>query len=260
MVGVLPEGKGYFLVDVANAERVFEFFKESQIFEFIVITHSHADHLKGLYNLIENWGFKSRRLYINFDRGPNAQPSQEYIHVLRNLEVWRSDFKLESLPINTATEINNIPLSITILHPTYSFLAKMIAEQKLNEASVVLKLSYKDRVIILTGDIEKKGINELISNCRNALKCDLLKIPHHGAYSADNSLEALVDSTRPKFAVISSGQNKFNHPSEKSIEYLAKKQIKIFHTSSREDAEDAQAGHILVSIANTLSVNKVLKA
>ena len=78
----------------------------------------------------------------------------------------------------------------------------------------MLKLKYKERSILLTGDIEKKTESLLTAP---ELQSDVVKVPHHG--SRTSSTEAFVAATKPRFAIISVGQDSmFGHPHSEVVE------------------------------------------
>lgn len=97
-----------------------------------------------------------------------------------------------------------------------------------NDKSTVLKLTIKDKTFIFCGDAPKK-IEKAISDSNIDLKCDYLKIGHHG--SNTSSLEEFIKKCSPKEAIISCGyNNKFKHPHEDTIKTLNKYKIKIRRT------------------------------
>jgi len=61
------------------------------------------------------------------------------------------------------------------------------------------------------------------------LKCDLLKVPHHGSRSS--SSEAFVAAARPSFAVVTVGrENRYHHPAEEVIERYLRTGSRIYRT------------------------------
>jgi competence protein ComEC len=81
---------------------------------------------------------------------------------------------------------------------------------------VVLKVQFRNRSILLTGDVEKKAERELTA-AREDLKADVVKVPHHG--SKTSSTEPFVAATKPRFAIISVGQDSiFGHPHAEVVE------------------------------------------
>lgn len=70
-----------------------------------------------------------------------------------------------------------------------------------NAASLILLVTYRGRRILLTGDIENDGLEELLSG--PSIDVDVLASPHHG--SARANPPALADWARPEFVVVSAG-------------------------------------------------------
>ena len=59
---------------------------------------------------------------------------------------------------------------------------KNVAENSINNNSLVLKLNYKQFDILFTGDIEKIAEEEIIKKYKNnELKANILKVAHHGS-------------------------------------------------------------------------------
>jgi competence protein ComEC len=87
-------------------------------------------------------------------------------------------------------------------------------EESNNDDSLVLKLQFRDRSILLTGDIEKRAEAALLAR---ELKTDVVKVAHHG--SKTSSTEAFVFATKPRFAIISVGRDSmFGHPHAEVVE------------------------------------------
>jgi len=63
----------------------------------------------------------------------------------------------------------------------------------------------------------------------DTLKCDILKVAHHGSKSS--SSEAFLDAARPRLAVIQCGLNNFyGHPHKQTLERLEERSIKVLRT------------------------------
>ncbi|HET6346952.1 MAG TPA: MBL fold metallo-hydrolase, partial [Myxococcota bacterium] len=88
--------------------------------------------------------------------------------------------------------------------------AWMLAAQdtSLNDSSLVLRLQYGRRSILLTGDIEARAEAALAVHLPPT---DLLTAPHHG--SQTSSTEALLRAVAPQAVIISCGdRNRFGFP------------------------------------------------
>jgi competence protein ComEC len=63
----------------------------------------------------------------------------------------------------------------------------------------------------------------------DTLKCDILKVAHHGSKSS--SCEEFLDAAKPEIAVIQCGRNNFyGHPHRQTLERLEERGIRIFRT------------------------------
>ena len=93
-----------------------------------------------------------------------------------------------------------------------------------------MKLYLKKLTMLFTGDIEEVAERELVKlYSNNELKADILKVAHHG--SKTSSIKEFINAVNPKYAVIGVGKdNKFGHPSEKTLETLNDKNVKIYRT------------------------------
>ena len=82
---------------------------------------------------------------------------------------------------------------------------------KTNDLSCVLKVTAGERSMLLTGDIEAPAEAELLQRVPDALRADVLLVPHHG--SRTSSSEAFLAAVRPAAAVVPVGyRNRFRHP------------------------------------------------
>lgn len=116
-----------------------------------------------------------------------------------------------------------------VLWPTNT---NMISDNAINNNSLVCKLIYKNFLMLFTGDIEEIAEKAILSkyiNKQELLKADILKVAHHG--SKTSSIKEFINAVSPKYAVIGVGKdNKFGHPSEKTLENLNDKNVKIYRT------------------------------
>ncbi len=105
-----------------------------------------------------------------------------------------------------------------------------------NEHNMVYMISYKGIKIMVTGDLLEEDELKMIEYYRNKssiqenpLKCDVLKVAHHGSKSS--SSEALLDAASPSIAVIQVGANNFyGHPHQQTIDRLEERGIPIYRT------------------------------
>ena len=82
---------------------------------------------------------------------------------------------------------------------------------KTNAMSCVVRVSAGGRSVLLTGDIEREQEAALVASLGDALRSDVLVVPHHG--SRTSSTAAFLDAVQPSVAVFQAGyRNRFGHP------------------------------------------------
>lgn len=102
-----------------------------------------------------------------------------------------------------------------MLHPSKSSYA--VAKLKDNNRSCVLKVTSEYGSLLLTGDIERASEMDLLQRDADALRADMLVVPHHG--SKTSSLPQFVAQVAPRAAVFAVGyRNRFGHPKPDVVE------------------------------------------
>jgi competence protein ComEC len=97
-----------------------------------------------------------------------------------------------------------------------------------NNDSLALRITYRQRSLLLTGDMEKPMERSALAG-GELLRADILKVGHHG--SNTSSIDPFLDAVSPRFAVISDGfENTFRHPHPKVLERLATHHARILRT------------------------------
>jgi competence protein ComEC len=95
-----------------------------------------------------------------------------------------------------------------------------------NANSIVLELEYRDRRVLLTGDLEKGGITRLLNNDRRHY--DVLQAPHHG--SANNNPVEMAAWTSPTWVVLCSS---LNDPVEKATAAYENASATVLHLARK---------------------------
>jgi competence protein ComEC len=98
-----------------------------------------------------------------------------------------------------------------------------------NDRSLVLRAEALGRSVLLTGDLGTWGELRLLSCCAGRLRCDLLKVGHHGSRSSSGN--DFLDTVRPRLALISAGPgNVFRHPAPETLDRLEERGIRVLRT------------------------------
>jgi competence protein ComEC len=103
-----------------------------------------------------------------------------------------------------------------------------------NNDSLVLRLRFGDRSILLTGDIEAPAEKSLVEaeNVRHDLRSDIVKVAHHGSKSS--SIDSFIAATHPSLAIISVGRTSiFGHPNPAVVERWKASGAQVWTTGKR---------------------------
>ena len=108
-------------------------------------------------------------------------------------------------------------VQFTVLHPrAEDYPATGARAVKPNALSCVLRMTNGRTSVLLTGDIERPQEAALLRE-PEALRADLLLVPHHG--SKTSSSEAFIDAVSPRWALVQSGyRNRYGHPAAPVVE------------------------------------------
>lgn len=209
--------------------------------DYIIVSHFDSDHCGGLLYVMQE--IKVKNIII----GKQYEDSKNYEKFLEIVK--EKNINLKYVEAGNRIKIENA-LRFDVIWP-YS--KEMIAENAINNNSLVCKLVYKNFSILFTGDIEKIAENEILDMYRNKLyllKSDILKVAHHG--SKTSSTKEFVESVNPKYALIGVGKNnKFGHPSDNTIQTLNNGKIKIYRTDEMGEISIKINGEI-INIKNKL--------
>jgi competence protein ComEC len=102
---------------------------------------------------------------------------------------------------------------------------------KSNAMSCVLRVATAHSSVLLTGDIEHEQEAALVATHGDALRSDVLIVPHHG--SKTSSTAAFVDAVRPGVAVFQAGyRNRFGHPAPEVLARYRERGIVVLASPS----------------------------
>lgn len=182
--------------------------------DYVFVSHSDSDHYSGIIELLED----DTVSIGNFVLPDIANPDEAY----RKLEqmAMEKGCRLYYMKRGDTLQIDGI--TFTCLNPE----AKEYADK--NTGSLVLKLSYRNFDVLLTGDMDK-SVEESILVDMAGETIEVLKVAHHGSVTA--SSEVFLKTVRPEVACVSVGEgNRYGHPAAEVMERLSVYAEKIYLT------------------------------
>lgn len=199
--------------------------------DMLVITNPDKDHIAGFVDVLKRFNVE----YLLESGTENGSLVNNEIERLAKADGVKEILARRGMEIFLD---QNAGVKLTILFPD-----RDVSKEKTNDGSIVMRLTYGDTAVMLTGDAPTGVEGYLLSLASSfssttpiftadlRLKSDVLKVGHHG--SRTSTSEAFVRAIAPKFAAISLGlDNKYGHPHQETLDTLsaAKPTIEIFRT------------------------------
>jgi competence protein ComEC len=143
------------------------------LFEFVLLTHAHEDHVKGLEGILREFGAE-RVLYPKaHDLGSSAKLIDYCERSGRSANPRvRHHQSIDSSKIIPAFG----DVQVEVLWPPHDEISS-----NENDNSVVLRLSYGNASAVLTGDAEKDVWERIEEEIRPDDDTRFFKVPHHGS-------------------------------------------------------------------------------
>jgi competence protein ComEC len=188
-----------------------------QKIDVVALTHAHQDHLGGLSAILKN--FCVGQLWIGREVRSAALARLEQLA------------RAKSIPIARETRANHFALDNVqgeIFWPETS--AADSSSTAKNDDSLVLRLRYQERAILLSGDAERDAERGMLSeNSEDELQAEVLKIGHHGG--RNSTTPDFLAAVKPRLGIISVGEdNPYGHPHAEVLERLARAGVRVLRT------------------------------
>ncbi len=185
-----------------DAEDILKFLDEKGVtsIEYMIISHFDKDHCGGGAEILNSMHV-SQVVHPEYVEEKDA--STEFLDAVRNKGVTETVIKEVTEFRFDAISLNFYPASFEYENDTS------------NNSSLVVKLTYLEKSVLFTGDIEADRIADIMpSDGSDYLKADILKIPYHGREIDDEQL--FINAVMPTFTVVTGKGGKV----EKNIESL----------------------------------------
>ncbi len=191
----------------------------------LVISHSDMDHAGGALSLLKEirFGWVSSSL-------PSENPILQQVsqhHACAQGQSWNWD-----------------GVNFEMLQPRVDSYAQ--ASLKPNARSCTLRISWGDKAVLLTGDIEAAQEYAMLERVPDRLHAQVLLAPHHG--SGTSSTAAFLEAVAPEIAIFQVGyRNRYHHPKPEVFERYRQLGIQRYRTD--------ESGAIRVEIDNAIKVS-----
>jgi competence protein ComEC len=186
--------------------------------DYLVATHADADHIDGLNDIVRNFNVRAALI---------ARLPERDAELGKLLQLLTSnDVAVRAIGAGDKLWVGGVSLRVLWPHPSGD---TMLPSG--NNDSLVLRVEYGNRSILLTGDIEARAERALVAQQARVI-ADVTKVPHHG--SRTSSTEEFVRSTSSKLAVISVGESSvFGHPHAEVVKLWEQNGARILRTGNR---------------------------
>ena len=175
--------------------------------DFVVCTHSQADHITGLVEVLQRYKVKQM---LELGVSCNSSIYQEWCNLVEEKQIKR-----DKAQAGQEIDLGN-GIKLEVLNPPASLWEG--TSDDVDNNGVVLRLSWGKVSFLFTADIREEVEFALIGQRAN-LKSTVLKVSHHG--SKTSTSQQFLAAVDPEVAVISVGEdNPFGHPSPEVVERL----------------------------------------
>ena len=182
----------------------------------VVATHAHLDHYGGLPAVLDA-----------FDPAFVLEPGQPvpdagYLGFLGAVEADGAEWR----PARRGDRLELDGVTLEVVSPDSAWVA---TQSDINEASVVLLVTYGSTRLLLAGDAGTPTETHLAGRVGRVA---MLKVGHHGSRGA--SSDRWLDELQPVDAVISVGaKNRYGHPAPETLARLRAHGVTVLRTDER---------------------------
>ena len=200
-------------------------------FEYVIFTHSDADHIGAADYVMENYQVDNVILPL-----ADKRTTKVYTEMMDAIE--QNGANVLDATVGSTYSVGEV--SFKVLAPIGAKYTDV------NDYSVVVRMDFGESSFLMTGDAEKKSESEMVERYgTDVLDCDVLKAGHHG--SGTSSSSAFLSKVTPAVVLISCGEgNKYGHPHDDALsrlrEYAAQQ---IFRTDLLGDIVITTDGAII---------------
>lgn len=208
--------------------RIIPFLKSKGVSEidYWVVTHTDADHISGLKEVLEN---RYPVKYLVFSK--YIVPDAAY----ENLLELSKDNGTETLNINAGDTLTDGDMKLKCIFPDKNYKSS-------DKNALSLVMLYEDNQFsgIFTGDISSEEEKYIVKNKLTG-SVAFYKAAHHGSKYSNS--EEFLKMLSPEISTVSCGENnKYGHPGEEAVGNMEKSGSMVYYTM--------ESGRIRLSLKN----------
>lgn len=214
---LISKGEFHMLIDAGKngmGDTVVEYLENAGVehLDIVVGTHPDSDHIGGLDDVIES-------IPVDTVYMPGMEKSTKTCEEVRTaLQDAGKSAEMPEIGREYVYEENVV----------LRFLSPDKIQPDANDNSLVMQLAYGRTRFLFMGDAEEAVEEELLEKGYD-LTCDVLKVGHHGSYTATSL--PFLQKADPVYAVISCGKNNsYGHPHAEVLARLEDEDVQVYRT------------------------------
>ena len=186
-----------------------------QSMDLLILTHPHDDHYGGMSAVINDL---SVHTFVHNGEGEESEAYTELLAALAKAGV-------PDVVAQAGSRLVLDDVHLDVLSPPQDKFR--YTGDDVNNNSLVIRLTYGDFSLLVTGDAETEALGWLLAQ-EGQLHHTVLQVPHHGSAGAlsPNFLEAVGTQA----AVIPVGRNSFGHPRQETLDLLDAHGVAVYRT------------------------------
>lgn len=192
--------------------------------DYLMLTHLHSDHTTGVVRLLN-------LMNVNTVILPDNAEDTNGDDVLDDIIAACEENGTKIVYITRDTEFTAGAIRLSVYESS--------ERGSRAESGIMSTVSIGDYDMLVTGDVEKVVERELVS-LHDLTDTELLIVPHHG--SKYSTSDELLSELRPETAVISTGYNRYGHPTKETLDKLNEYGVNVLRTD--------ELGRIVLHVAS----------
>lgn len=202
----------------ADSSLIYSYLKSRNLsyLDYMICTHPHEDHAGGLAGALNYAAV-----------GTAYAPVTDYdSDVFRNFKKYLAEQEVEITVPKAGDKFSLGSAEVTVVGP-----ATTDSVSKLNNTSIVLRITYGETSFLFTGDAEREE-EQAILEAGYEIQSTVLKVGHHGG--AASTTYPFLREIMPEYAVISVGEgNLYGHPTEDVLSRLRDADVTVYRTDKQ---------------------------